>query len=124
MATNLLKYVPTSTTGSVVSLASSPLTEHLGLLRMDWNVTDNNRISGHYYQSQNSHENPFGGGGNIAGFVGETFEVNVKQTTVSDTHTFSPTVINQAVFSILNSQSNELETKTIDPSEFGINLPR
>jgi hypothetical protein len=124
VATNLLKYVPTSATGSVVSLASSPLTEHLGLLRMDWNVTDNNRISGHYYQSQNSHENPFGGGGNIAGFVGETFEVNVKQTTVSDTHTFSPTVINQAVFSILNSQSNELETKTIDPSEFGINLPQ
>lgn len=124
VANNLLQYVPNSTTGSVVSLASSPLTENLGILRADWNVSDNNRISGHYYQNQNNHATPFAGGGNISGYIGETFEVATKQATVSDTHTFSPTVVNQLVFSVLNTNSNELENKTIEPSTLGINMPQ
>jgi hypothetical protein len=124
VAQNLLQYVPLSPTGSVVSLAPSPLAEHLGIVRVDWNQSDKHHVFGHYYQSENNRSTPFAGGGNIPGYVGENFEVATKQGTVNDTYTFSPTLINQAIFSVLNSTSSELESKTITPTSLGINLPQ
>lgn len=123
VAKNLLQYVPTSSTGSLVSLAPSPLNENLGMLRLDWNQSDKHHIFGHYYQNENSKSTPFAGG-NIPVYIGENFNVGTKQGTINDTYTFSPTVINQAIFSVLNSTSSELESKTIDPSQLGINMPQ
>ena len=124
VAKNLLQYVPTSPAGSIVSLAPSPLNENLGMLRADWNQSDKHHIFGHYFQSANDRSNPFANGGNIPGYIGEDFNVVTKQGTVNDTYTFSPTLINQAIFSVLNSTSSELQNKTIDPSQLGINMPQ
>lgn len=124
VAKNLLQYVPTVPGGSLVSLAPSPLNQNLGMLRVDWNLSDRHHLFGHYYQSENDRSTPFAGGGNIPGYIGENFNVGTKQGTLNDTYTFSPTLINQAIFSVLNSTSSELENKTIDPSQFGINMPQ
>jgi hypothetical protein len=123
VATNLLKYVPLSPSGSVVSLAPSPLTENLGMLRVDWNQSEKNHLFGHYYENQNSRATPFAGG-NIPGYIGENFNVTNKHWALNDTYTFSPTLINQAIFSMLDSSSNEAENKTIDPVTLGINMPQ
>jgi hypothetical protein len=124
VATNLLSYVPSSATGTVVSLAQSPLTENLGMVRVDWNQSDKHHIFGHYYQNENSRSAPFAGGGNLPGYVGENFDVATKQGTLNDTYTFTPNLINQAIFSVLNSSSSQLESKTLTPSSLGINMPQ
>ncbi len=123
VAAKVLQYIPSSASGQVVSLASSPLTENIGEVRVDWNQNDKHHIFGHYYQDQNSNTDPFGGG-NLAGYVSTSFTVATKQATVNDTYSFSPTLINQAIFSVLNSNSNEANNQTISPTSLGINLPQ
>jgi Carboxypeptidase regulatory-like domain/TonB-dependent Receptor Plug Domain len=124
VAQNLLKYIPQSASGTVVALAASPVREDLGILRADWNLTDKNHVYGHYYENRNSRSNPFAAGGNIPGYIGENFDVAARQGTINDTHAFSPSLINQATFSVLNSGSNQLQSKTIDPTALGINMPQ
>lgn len=123
VATNLLHYIPQSPSGQVVSLASSPITENLGEVRVDWNQSDKHHLLGHYYQDQNNNSDPFGGG-NLPGYISTSFTVQSKQATLNDTYSFSPTLINQAIFSVLNSNSNEQNNETINPSTLGINLPQ
>lgn len=123
VATKALGYIPQSASGQVVSLASGPITQNLGVVRVDWNQSDKHHIYGHYYENQNSRSDPFSGG-NLAGYIGTDFTVNTKEGAINDTYTFTPTLINQAIFSVLNSNSDEANTKTIDPSSLGINLPQ
>ncbi len=123
VAVKALQYIPQSASGQVVSLASSPLTENLGEIRVDWNQNDKHHIFGHYYQDQNNNSDPFGGG-NLSGYVSTSFSVATKQGTVNDTYSFTPNLINQAVFSVLDSYSNEFNNQTINPSALGINLPQ
>lgn len=123
VATKVLQYIPQSASGHVVSLASSPITENLGVIRVDWNQSDKHHIYGHYYENQNNSSNPFSGG-NLAGYIGTDFNVNTKEGAVNDTYTFTPTLINQAIFSVLNSNSSEANNRTVDPSSLGINLPQ
>jgi hypothetical protein len=123
VTTNLLRYIPQSATGQVVSLASSPITENLGEIRIDWNQNDKHHLFGHYYQDQNNNTDPFGGG-NLSGYISTSFSVVTKQATLNDTYSFSPTLINQAVFSILDSNSSEINNQTINPNSLGVNLPQ
>jgi hypothetical protein len=124
VAQNLLKYVPSSSTGTVVSLAASPRHDDLGLLRVDWNVSEKNRLSGHYYEDQSGRSSPFANSGNISGYIGENFDLKTRQVTVNDIYTFRPTLLNQAIFSFLDSSSNQLQTTTLDPTSLGINMPQ
>jgi outer membrane receptor protein involved in Fe transport len=123
VATKLLQYIPQSASGQVVSLGSSPITENLGEVRADWNQSDRHHILGHYYQYQNNSSDPFSGG-NLPGYLSTSFVVATKQATVNDTYSFSPTLINQAIFSVLNSNSDEQNNQTINPQSLGINLPQ
>ena len=123
VAIKVLQYIPQSPSGQVVSLASSPLSENLGEARVDWNQSDKHHTFGHYYQDQNNNSDPFGGG-NLAGYINTSFTVATKQATANDTYSFSPTLINQAVFSWLDSNSNEANNQTINPTSLGINLPQ
>lgn len=123
VATNLLHYIPQSPSGQVVSLGSSPITENVGEVRGDWNLSDKHHLFGHYYQNENDSTDPFSGG-NLPGYVSTSFTVSTKQATVNDTYSFSPSLINQAIFSVLDSRSNEQNNETINPTSLGINLPQ
>ena len=124
VALNLLKYVPQSDSGAVVSLASSPRQEDLALFRTDWNQSEKHRVFGHFYWSRSTRSTPTAGNGNLAGFIGENFDTETRQATINDTYAFRPNLLNQAIFSLLDSKSNELQSKTIDPSALGINMPQ
>ena len=124
VATNLLKYVPQSPSGTVVSLAASPIVDNTGNIRLDWNQSQKNLVYGHYYQDQVNYSTPFAGPGNIVGYIGENFAVKTQDGVVNDIYTFSPSLLNQATFSVLNTISSETESKTVAPSSLGINLPQ
>ncbi len=123
VALKLLQYIPQSASGQVVSLGSSPITQNLGEVRVDWNQNDRHHIFGHYYQNENNSTDPFAGG-NLPGYINTGFTVASKNGTINDTYSLSPNLINQAIFSVLNSSSDEQNNKTIDPSSLNINLPQ
>ncbi|MBC8166949.1 MAG: TonB-dependent receptor, partial [Bryobacteraceae bacterium] len=124
VATRLLAFVPTSPSGSVSSLAASPRDGDLYLLRGDWNQSSRHRVFGSFFADRNTRSAPFGGDGNIPGYIGESFEQDTRQVVINDTFTVSPNIINQATFSYLDTPSNQLQTTTIEPSTLGINMPQ
>jgi hypothetical protein len=122
VAVNLLKYVPQSSTGTVVALAPSPILDNNGNLRVDWNQSSRNLIFGHYYQDNTSYSTPLAGG-NIVGYMGQNYTIKQQNGVVNDIFTFNPTLINQAVFSVLNSTSSQAESTSISNESLGIDLP-
>jgi hypothetical protein len=124
VAVNLLKFVPQSASGNVVALAASPILDNNGDIRIDWNQSSKNLIFGHYFQDNVSYSNPFVGGGNVVGYMGENFAAKTQDLVINDIYTVTPSLINQAIFSVLNSTSSETESSTIAPSSLGINLPQ
>jgi Carboxypeptidase regulatory-like domain/TonB dependent receptor-like, beta-barrel len=123
VAKNFLQYVPESSTGTVSSLAASPRDGNMEMIRADWNVSDAHRIYGSYFRDHNTRSNPFSTG-NVPGYISESFVQDTHHLVLNDTYTFSPTVINQAVFTFMDTPSNQLQSQTIDPSALGINMPQ
>jgi hypothetical protein len=124
VANNLLQFVPQSPSGTVTSLGSSPINDAMYMGRIDLNQSEKNTIFGHFYIDHNTHSSPFAGGGNIAGYIGENFVQETDMVTLNDTYTFNPTLVNQATVSYLRTTSFEHETRTLNPSDFGINMPQ
>lgn len=122
VAQNLLKYIPTSPTGTVTSLAASPIQDNVGNIRIDWNQSAKNLVYGHYFQDNTSYSSPFAGG-NIGGYIGQNYSVKQQNGVINDVYTFTPNLINQATFSVLNTTSQQLESTTISNDSLGINLP-
>ncbi len=122
VAVNVLKYIPQSASGTVTSLASSPVLNNTGNIRVDWNQSTKNLIFGHYYQNDTSYSNPYGNG-NIAGYGGQNYSVETKNGDINDIYAFSPSLINQAIFSVLNSTSSDVQAP-ISNSSLGINMPQ
>lgn len=124
VAQALLKYVPESSNGKVVSLAASPHVGESYMIRADWNPSEKHRLSAHFYSDQNSHDSPFTGGGNLPGYNGETYDSTTLQATINDTYVFRPNLLNQAIFTYLDTHSNEVGTHEITPTSLGINMPQ
>ena len=95
------------------------------MTRGDWNHSEKHRVYGSFYYANNSLNSPLlASGGTIPGYMSESFVTNTRNVVVNDIYTFSPSLINQATFSFLNSGSNQLQGKKIDPSTLGINMPQ
>jgi len=129
VATNLLKYVPQSSTGSVVSLGASPVTDDMYLGRVDWNKSSKHSLFAHFYVDHNSLPiTPFQGNANLAydttGYIDGAAVAETDMATLDDNYSIGPNLINQAVVSYLRTTSNEYNTNTIALSQLGINMPQ
>jgi hypothetical protein len=124
VATKLLTYVPVVPGNTVSSLAASPRDGDMYMFRGDWNQSSVHRIFGSYFTEKNTRSSPFASGGTLPGYIGESFEQSTHQVVVNDTYTFTPTLLNQATFSFLNTPSNQVQTNTIAPTDLGINMPQ
>ena len=128
VATNLLKYVPQSPTGTLVSLGASPVTDDMYLGRVDWSKSSKHSLFGHFYVDHNFSINPFPGNANLAydtsGYIGENFVEETDMGTLNDNYTIAPNLVNQAVLSYLRTTSYQHETKSINPTDLGINMPQ
>ncbi len=124
VATTLLNYVPQSATGAVTTLAGSPSGGDMYFGRLDWNQSSKNTISGHGFVDHNTNTSPFGASGNIAGYEGQGIGTETDMATVNFAHTFSPTLLNQAVVSFLRTSYNIAGTRTEAPTGLGITMPQ
>jgi outer membrane receptor protein involved in Fe transport len=123
VARNLLNYIPQTASGQLNSLAYSPLDGNQYMFRVDYNQSTNHRIYGSFFSDKNTRSSPFSTG-NIPGYIGESVKQNTRQLVISDTYTVSPSILNQATFSFLDTPSDQLPTETIAPSALGINMPQ
>ena len=103
----ILKYIPLPASGDRISYASpNSFDDHQFLIRMDQRITDNNQLTGRFWNSR----------GEIAAFLNPTnyFENTVGRTwlnrsvSITDTHTFGPTVANQLLFSFNRTDGNNI----------------
>lgn len=124
VAQKFLSFIPSTPNGTVVSLAANPRRGDLFMIRSDWNQSIKHRVFGSFYYDHNARANPFANGGNIPNYMRETFVQTSRQVVVNDIYTFKPTLLNQAVVSFLDTPSNQVQTKTVDPKDFGINMPQ
>ena len=120
----LLQFVPTTPTNTLIALDPSPRKDNNYMGRMDWNQSPKNTVYGHVYVDRNSNNTSTANGSNILGYIGENFTAATTNVTVNDVYTFSPTFINQATFSWLNTNSLETSSQNINPSTLGINMPQ
>jgi Carboxypeptidase regulatory-like domain/TonB dependent receptor-like, beta-barrel/TonB-dependent Receptor Plug Domain len=123
VATNFLSFVPQSSTGNVVSLAASPRDGDMWMMRLDWNQSSKHTLYGTYFDDKNTRSNPFSTG-YLLGYISESFVQNTRYFTLNDTYAFSPLLLNQFTGTMLRTTSNQLQTRTIDPIELGINMPQ
>ncbi len=124
VAKNLLEFVPESPSGSVSSLAASPRDGDMWMVRGDWNQNNNHRIYGSYFSDHNKRASPFAAGGSIPNYISESFVQDTRHLTINDTYTISPTLLSQATFTFLDTPSDQVQTRTIDPKDLGINMPQ
>lgn len=116
---NYLQYIPTSTTGTFVTLATSPVHDYMYFGRIDINVTPKNTLFGHFYIDHNNTVSPISG--SFATFVHSTTGEQTTMVTLNDTWTKSPAVVNQLIVSFLRSESSTISNPTVSPSALGIN---
>src|SRR5690242_3588787 len=124
VAQNLLKFVPTSASGQIVALGSSPSNGDMAMARIDWNQSSKHSLFGTFFLDHNTNTTPFNGG-NIPGYDGDSLVQQTGEWSINDTYTFSPTFLNQFVGSFLRTTSFEHNTKTIAPADLGLqNFPQ
>ena len=124
VAKNLLKYVPESATGALVSLAPSPSNGELFFARLDWNQSSKHTVFGHFNLDHNTRNNPLAGDGNIPGYEATDEVEETDSVTINDTYTFNPNIVNLFTASYFRSTYHPLQTPTIAPSQVGINMPQ
>ncbi len=123
-ALKFLPFIPQSSTGTVVSLGANPINDDMYMARVDLNKSSKHSIFGHVYVDHNSNTSPFTGcNGDVAGYVGSDAVQETDMITLNDTYAFSPSWVNQFIVSYLRTTSRHHMTKTIPPSQFGINMP-
>jgi len=121
---NLLQYIPTSPSGSVVSLGSSPVNDDMYLGRIDINFSSKHSLFGHAFIDHNSSSTAFPAGSNIAGYNSAARPAETDNIALNDTYTFRPTLVNQAVVSFLRTTSTYDLAHTVAPMDIGINMPQ
>ncbi len=114
----LEKFVPRSANGVVVKLSPSPLDAYNWVSRFDYTVSPKNNLFFHYFKD---HYHRTSSAGNLDYTIQDS-RTDLRQYAVTDTHTFSPTFLNEATYSFVNAQSFVQATTRVPPRDMGINL--
>ena len=118
----LAQYIPQSPTNTIVALAAAPRDNYNWMARGDFVQSTHHTLYGHFYRDHNASINP-NSGGTLSGYFQEPRVNDVYQVNLSDTYTFSPTLLNQATVSFLRTTTDRGNDHNIDPKSLGINLP-
>lgn len=112
------RFVPRSASGTVVKLSPSPLDAYNWVARLDYTASSKNNLFGHYFRD---HYQRTTSPGNID-YVDNRSVADFKQYSVTDTHAFSSTFLNEATYSFMDAESFEQATGRVPPREMGINV--
>jgi hypothetical protein len=112
------QFIPRSATGTVVKLAQSPLDAYNFVTRIDYTVSSNNTLYGHFFKDNYSR---ISSPGNLE-YVPESNVADIKNYGITNTHTFSPTFLNEVTVSYLDTSSFRTATERVPPRDMGINI--
>ena len=112
------QFIPRSATGSVVKLAPSPLDAYNLVTRIDYTVSSKNNLYGHFFKDNYER---LSSPGNLD-YVPESNVADIRNYGITDTHTFSPTLLNELTVSYLDTESFRTATERVPPRDMGINI--
>jgi hypothetical protein len=114
----LEQYVPSSPSGTVVTLSPSPRDHAVYIARGDYHFSGRNQLNAHFFADRSDSSSwP----GNL-NYVQQGVFADVNQFAVSDTHIFSPRLVNEVTFSYLTSKSGGGALTQIAPRDQGVNV--
>jgi Carboxypeptidase regulatory-like domain len=116
--TLLERYIPRSATGTVVTLSPAPRDHSVWMARGDYHVRSNNQLNAHVFVDRSDNSSWPG----AINYVQQTLFSDVNQFSVSDTHIFSPRVVNETTFSYLTSRSGGGADTQVLPRDLGVNV--
>ena len=114
----LSQFIPQSATGTVVKLIPSPLDAYNFVTRVDFTMSSKNNLYGHFFKDNYER---ISSPGNLD-YVPESNVADIRNYGVTDTHTFSPTFLNEATVSYLDTSSFRTATERVPPRDMGINV--
>ena len=119
VATGLLNaYVPSSPTGSVVTLTPSPRDHAVYMGRVDYHLSAADQFSLHFFADRSDSTSwP----GNV-NYVQQGLFSDVNQFSLSNTRIFNKRFVNEATFSYLTSRSGGGALTQIAPRDQGVNV--
>jgi hypothetical protein len=112
------KFIPQSASGTVVKLAQSPLDAYNFVTRIDYTLSSKNTLYGHFFKDNYARTTS---PGNLE-YVPESNVADIRNYGVTDTHTFSPTFLNEMTVSYLDTASFRTATDRVPPRDMGINI--
>ena len=112
------RFIPTSPTGTVVKLATSPLDAYNFVTRIDYTLSSKNNLYGHFFKDNYER---ISSPGNLE-YVPESNVARIKNYGITDTHTFSPTFLNELTVSYMDANSFRTATERVPPRDMGINI--
>jgi hypothetical protein len=116
---NLLsQFVPSAPGGVLVTIAPAPRDNYIWMGRFDYNISSNDQLNVSYIYDHTGFSNwP----GNLK-YLQNTVYTNTEMVAVNDTHSFSPTLINEATFSFMYAKSEGGSVKQLAPRSLGVNI--
>jgi outer membrane receptor protein involved in Fe transport len=122
----LLDFIPranlvaASGQSSFVGAATAPVNIDQGTLDISHNLTANDRLHGYYAFQRDFRGEPNLQGNTIPGF-GDTRQSHRQIMTINETHTFGPTLVNEARFGFNRIHIVFSPNAVINPTDLGIN---
>jgi len=111
-------YVPSSPSGTVVTLAPAPRDHAVYMVRGDYHFSGRNQVSAHFFADRSDSTSwP----GNV-NYIQQGVFSDVNQFSLSDAHIFSSRLLNDFTFSYLTSRSGGGALTQILPREQGVNV--
>lgn len=112
--------VPTGQRGPL--FFNSPSKNDIGqyLVKVDHALTDRNRLSGRYFT--NTNETVQLGGNNLPGFENRPADFVTRSLSINDTHTFKPTLVNDARFTFSRTAEQGGPVQSHSASEIGVKI--
>lgn len=120
---NLLKYIPQSSTGTLVSFAAQPVNNYNYFGRIDANLSSKHVIFGHFFLDHNTFSDA-ADGGDVTTFNHFESGAETDSITLGDTYTISPTLVNQATLAFLRTSTLQYSTPAISNASLGLNMPQ
>jgi hypothetical protein len=121
---HFLPLVPESPSGRVTALSPTRIDDDMLMVRVDLQQSAKNSVFANYYRDRSLRNRPTLAAGNIPGYQSSSDLTNTHVASLSDTYTFSPTLLNEFKVSFLRSASTHGAEPTIEPRELGINMPK
>ena len=114
------RFIPRSSApnGAVTKLAPSPLDAYNWMTRLDYTMSQKNNLYGHFFRDHyERRQSP----GNL-NYVDRSDVADFHNWGITDTHTFSPTFLNEVTVSYMDAESFRTATGRVPPRDMGINI--